>query len=811
MRDLRRYEPAREYAHAWHLFVHGDLEKSGEEAERGYWRFHRSNREWSVRFQLLGAQVLTSRGMYDDSMRLLSLPAAAELQPNERALSLAIEGINYTHQHQLQNAEEKLAQADAYCRRAVLDTCGEVLQAQGLYAAQVGQFEGARSYFLKALDVARKDRDQFLEARAGLNVGWIALQVDRYDEALDWFHSANATAKQIGAADLAETIEGNLGWAYYNLGDSERALALYKEAEKGAVELGNTRKELGWLSTEGYVYQDRGEIERSLDYYRRSLALAQRLNSKEDIVNCLEDLAHISANAGRADDAERYIDQLVPLVEASGSRIDALYVELARGKVATVRHQYAAAEEMFRAVRSAPESQTSMRLAAGHELARTYEAQGDAKAARDMYADTLAAFEAARNQLENEDSKIPFVANATDIYDDYIHFQVAQGQREEALAIADQSRARTLEQGLGLKDIQLGAVSKGVVRLDPTRIARRAGAALLFYWLGEKESYLWAVTAGKVGFFTLPPRAAIVAQVERYRRELLGPEDGFETTTHDGEMLYRMLIEPAKGLVARERKLVVLGDGALNLLNFETLVVPGAPSHFLIEDATLTSAPSLGLLLASTERPQRENDNLLLVGDAKPPDPSYPELPMAGREMAVIERHFAGAKTVLSKQAATPDAYFSSRPGNFGYIHFVAHGTASTADPLESGIVLSPDEGKEGNSFKLYAREIMQHRLHARLVTISACYGSGSRSYAGEGLVGLSWAFLRAGAHNVVGALWEVSDESTPRLMDRLYAGLERGESPAESLRQAKLMLLHTRGAFSRPFYWAPFQLYTGL
>ena len=73
------------------------------------------------------------------------------------------------------------------------------------------------------------------------------------------------------------------------------------------------------------------------------------------------------------------------------------------------------------------------------------------------------------------------------------------------------------------------------------------------------------------------------------------------------------------------------------------------------------------------------------------------------------------------------------------------------------------------DSFKLYAREIMQHPIDAQLVTIAACYGGGTRSYAGEGLVGLSWAFLRAGAHNVIGALWEVSDESAPRLMDGLY------------------------------------------
>jgi CHAT domain-containing protein len=95
-------------------------------------------------------------------------------------------------------------------------------------------------------------------------------------------------------------------------------------------------------------------------------------------------------------------------------------------------------------------------------------------------------------------------------------------------------------------------------------------------------------------------------------------------------------------------------------------------------------------------------------------------------------------------------------------------------------------------------------------VTISTCYGSGSRGYSGEGLVGLSWAFLREGAHNVIGALWEVSDLSTPGLMDELYAGLKKGKSPETALRAAKLSMLHHGGSFARPFYWAPFQLYTG-
>jgi CHAT domain-containing protein len=117
--------------------------------------------------------------------------------------------------------------------------------------------------------------------------------------------------------------------------------------------------------------------------------------------------------------------------------------------------------------------------------------------------------------------------------------------------------------------------------------------------------------------------------------------------------------------------------------------------------------------------------------------------------------------------------------------------------------------GAEEDSFKLYARDIIHHPLRAELVTVSTCRSAGERAYSGEGLVGLSWAFVRAGAHNVIGALWDVSDASTPQLMDELYGELKQGETPDAALRHAKLTLLHS-GTFRKPFYWAPFQLYTG-
>src|SRR5262249_15503405 len=134
------------------------------------------------------------------------------------------------------------------------------------------------------------------------------------------------------------------------------------------------------------------------------------------------------------------------------------------------------------------------------------------------------------------------------------------------------------------------------------------------------------------------------------------------------------------------------------------------------------------------------------------------------------------------------------------------HGTSSDRSPLDSAIILSPDGD---STYKLYAREIKDIPLRADLVTISACYGAGTRWYNNEGVVGLGWAFLHAGARQVVAGLWEVDDASSPQLMDDFYSELTQGKSAAEALRNAKLKMLRN-GFYRHPDYWASLQLYTG-
>jgi CHAT domain-containing protein len=387
---------------------------------------------------------------------------------------------------------------------------------------------------------------------------------------------------------------------------------------------------------------------------------------------------------------------------------------------------------------------------------------------------------------------------------------VRQKRPQDAMQVAELSRGRTLLDGLGMSSADLTFPLRN---FQPEATARKLGAVILSYWLAPERSYLWAITpAHGTKLYTLPGEGQITTLVQQYRAALTGPRDPLETKNADGRALYDTLVAPAAELIPKNSRVVIIADGVLYGLNFETLLAPSPASqpsgmHYWIDDVTVSNSSSLVLLGRTNNARAQRAKTLLLIGNPAPPGSGYPPLPQATNEIAMVRGHFDSAEqTVDSEAHATPAAYLGGDPGRYSYIHFVAHGTASIINPLDSAIILT----REGGVFKLYARDIIGVPIHADLVTISSCFGAGSRAYSGEGLVGLSWAFLRAGAHNVIGALWEVSDTSTPQLMDEMYTELAKGADPAEALRGAKLSLLHSDNVYRKPFYWASFQLYAG-
>lgn len=816
----RHPDPQAALNHAESALQRGDIRRAQEEAEQGYKNFRTDGTEWAWKFTILRARVLHWQGADEEALGLLN---SEPLPPSSGELAvkrLRLEGLLDAALLRFSAAEQRFSEAERLCTSTPQPSCVEIAGARGVLEMKRGRYSEAQSLFARALGSARTRGDAFQEANALLDLSWSADEQAHFDESLDWSESLQKISLERDFADYAEAALGNMGWAYYKLGDPEKARGMFDEAGRRAAKLGDRADQVKWITNAAYTYMDAGQFPVAEQSFLQSLALAQQINSREDIVNSLIALAFVSEQSNKLDDAARYADQALAMARADGNGRDVVYPLLVKGRIAADTHDTADAEEDFRAVAKSPDTPVFLKWEAERSLARLFEDEHQFGTADKQYRTALTTFEAARCGLhERVDSRLPFLSNAARVYEDYIHFLVSRGQSNDALRVADYTRARTLAEGLG-------RTCKPVFAPDPLNaeeIARRGGGSILFYELGQEHSYLWAITPLAVKMFPLAAnRAELDAAVTRYRKKLEGPREILEAS-NDGSTLYQMLVAPAdsflKQALKKNSNVFVVPDGALNSLNFETLM-PQA-NRYWIEDVTLANAASLRLVPEARAGAGKGklSGKLLLVGDPVTADTghdnAYPELPNAGAQMQTIERYFPDERqTVCKREHASRAAYLGNHPEQFSYIHFVAHGMASRTSPLDSAIILSKDGGNgtasQDESFKLYARDIIATpRLRADLVTISACYSTGNRTYSGEGLVGLSWAFLRAGAHNVVAALWDVSDASTPQLIDRFYAELKKGSSPGVALRQAKLSLLHG-SVFRSPFYWGPFQLYTG-
>jgi CHAT domain-containing protein len=379
-------------------------------------------------------------------------------------------------------------------------------------------------------------------------------------------------------------------------------------------------------------------------------------------------------------------------------------------------------------------------------------------------------------------------------------FLVEKGRSEEALAVAESVRARALSEKLGLSQAQ-----EPDFRISDLQQRLPERTVLLVYWTAPRRSLVWVITRNGHSQFHLPDSAQLREVVGRYNQLIVGRKDPLDREYGVEKELYDSVLAPVHKMIPPRASVIVVPDGPLYELNFETILVRNGQPRYWIEDVTISVAPSVHVLGFDSDASHRRR-NVLFIGDPIPPSQDFPALAHLKEELAAIERTFPNSDhTTYASERATPDAYRTAHPEKYYAIHFAAHATASPESPLNSAVVLS----KKGDDFKLYARDVVNQPIRAALVTVSGCRSAGAKVYSGEGLIGFAWAFLRAGARNVIGGLWDVDDGATAQIMGRLYENLAEGATPAEALRQAKLKLLRSNSLYRKPYFWAPFPIFT--
>jgi CHAT domain-containing protein len=746
--------------------------------------------EWVWALRILNAEVQYQQGgqQQDEAIALLRRELPPQFRNSEAAVRrlMAFAQVAWVLDRSDPNAPE-------YARRALelAEAKHPLLQWQAhlsfVHFEKTAAEREAR--FAKALKVARRDGNLLAIAIVRASQSFFFIGASQYREAIDAGEKALATLEALQATGRIASVAGNLGWAYSEVGDWETARSYFMEAEAAASSAGAPKSRWKWENQLGNVYFFDRDYAKAEQYFTRALRTAREVKENDEVPMIQANLARNALERGRLDDARR----LVAAAAASPSKKYETGVRIVDARIATADGDFARAESTLRAAMKTKDAAT--RVEAQTYLAQLYVRMHRNELAESNFLNAIAAVREGRDSIKDRILRFAFFNTSIDLFNSYVDFLLNDKRIEDALAATELIRAQSLAEGLGIQ-----ASSR---MLDARAIAKQRGAVILSYWLSPVRSHVWVITGSEVSYAPLPDAMEIETEARAYRRTLPTHHGTLLKSGAQGQRLYRALIAPIAARIPHGSRVYVIASGALHGINFETLVVPGQRPHYWIEDVVVSNASSLQLLARSSAR--KHDGSMLIVGDPPEADAAFPRLSSAPAEIEHVRKHFPRL-VALTGANATPAAYRASTPRQFGYMHFVAHGLSS-ARPLDSCVILGRDRA---DNYKLTGRDILAQKLEARLVTLSSCHGAGERMYAGEGLVGLAWAFLGAGASEVIAALWEVNDVATPGLMDRMYAGIAAGVEPAVALRNAKLTLLRGKGAHQMPRFWAPFVLYSG-
>lgn len=385
------------------------------------------------------------------------------------------------------------------------------------------------------------------------------------------------------------------------------------------------------------------------------------------------------------------------------------------------------------------------------------------------------------------------------------------GEREAGsiLQVLERAHARALREILQKE----GQAVLAAPALAPLQRGLAAGELLLDYLIGEDRGVLLAADRRQVRVHILPGWQELRPLVQRYvsalRRPLVSaearfdPEGDLRRDLDIGRKLRRALLDPVAPMIERARRVYIVPDQDLALLPFAALPLDepgsagGAPA-FLGEAMEVAMLPMAGVPASWAGAPVP----LLLAGDPLPDAAGeFRALQLAAQELDAIAAVWGAAATTVLKGGDFVAQRLHALPlQSFRTLHFATHAVASSRDPRRCAVILSRGE-------KLGLQEVAGLRLGPALVVLSACSTGEGEVIAGEGVVGLSWAFLRAGAHGVVASLWTVEDASTTELMVNFHRNLAGGVDPVKALSLAQRSVAASR---RHPVHWAPFVIVLG-
>jgi CHAT domain-containing protein len=365
------------------------------------------------------------------------------------------------------------------------------------------------------------------------------------------------------------------------------------------------------------------------------------------------------------------------------------------------------------------------------------------------------------------------------------------------------------------------------------------GQALVQYFKGVDHQYTFVLRKNGVQLFQQPADSALDQKIKSFRTSIL--EHDQTTFRKLGHQLYATLLEPAEPALNGVQELIIVPDGSMYYLPFETLLSQNSSAGsnyrslpYVVRNFDISYIPSATIYWRDRERRSHMKETskeflamaplfMDVVDQTYTPEPirsdSITPLPMTKYEVNSIAKEFREQKsgllswlwndapepTVLMEREATESRIKQGLMSNYKYLHFATHAYIKEDQPNLSGIQFYNENGSDEDGV-LLANEVYNLDINADLVVLSACDTGLGEVMRGEGLIGFTRPFIYAGASNMMVSLWKVADRSTAESMIGFYHHVLEGEAFNSSLRQVKLEMIQS-GRFADPWYWSPFVL----
>ncbi|NEN87416.1 MAG: tetratricopeptide repeat protein [Okeania sp. SIO3H1] len=792
-------------------------------------------------------ETYLSLGNYQDSLNIYNEARKLQNQIGDRsgeADTISAIATFYEYLGDYQPSLESYQQA-----LAIFRDVGSLLgQAQTLDS--IATIYRIQEKYKRALKSAQEAEE--IWEKQGNNYGQVSTLstiVRIYEDKSDYEPALAAADKILSLGEkFQQTFHNAIGLAlkgkiYLAMEDYEKALTSYTEALEITRNIGNRKLEAPILDNIGNIYKSSDKPTKAIDSYQQALTLWEQLGDRPGQIKTRFFIAETQRNQGNLTIALETIEAALDIVESQRTKIASS--ELRASYFATVQDYYEFYIDLLMELhQQQPNKDYEGKALQANERSRARtlleiltEANADIRQGVDpellrqekLLLQQLEALEERRVKLLSGET-IPEQIKAIEQDRETILRQYQQTQAQ-IRATSPRYAALTQPQPLTLNEIQKKVLD------DET--------LLLQYSLGEKRSYLWAVSKTEINSYQLPPRTEIEKAALEFRLTITDSRERgnipkVDTTT---DALSKILLEPVADKL-KEKRLLIVSDGMLQYIPFAALSLPATTS----EDAgyqplivnheiiNLPSASTVAILRQETATRRPAPKTVAIIADPvfNPEDErvsgvnatstaSISQMTRAARDVGIKWERLPGTReeaeaimalvpegerTESFDFQANRETVNSRELGKYRILHLATHGFANSQKPELSGVVMSlvNKNGSWQNGF-LRLNDIYNLSLPVELVVLSACQTALGKNIRGEGLVGLTRGFMYAGTPRVVASLWRVDDVATAELMSQFYQGmLEDGFSPVEALREAQLQLLQEEGSKS-PYYWASFTL----